>query len=226
MGFSDPIGQLIQDNGQDWTVIGVIKDFILHSPFAKTQPMVIEGAHGWFNVIHFRLNPTNSVSTNLKKAETIFKKFNPSYPFDYTFVDQAYASKFEEEKKMGSLAALFAGLTIFISCMGLFGLATYMAATRFKEIGIRKVLGASVASITSLLSKDFLKLVLISFLVASPIAWILMNQWLKGYAYKTSIDVWVFVATGFLSLTIALLTTSIQAIKAAISNPVKSLKSE
>ncbi|MBU7576981.1 MAG: ABC transporter permease [Flavihumibacter sp.] len=226
MGFSDPIGQVIQDNGQDWTVIGVIKDFILHSPFAKTQPMVIEGAHGWFNVIHFRLNPTNSVSTNLKNAETIFKKFNPSYPFDYTFVDQAYASKFEEEKKMGSLAALFAGLTIFISCMGLFGLATYMAATRFKEIGIRKVLGASVASITSLLSKDFLKLVLIAFIVASPIAWILMNQWLKGYAYKTSIDVWVFVATGFLSLTIALLTTSIQAIKAAVSNPVKSLKSE
>jgi len=226
MGFSDPIGQVIQDNGQDWTVIGVIKDFILHSPFAKTQPMVIEGAHGWFNVIHFRLNPTNSVSTNLKKAETIFKKFNPSYPFDYTFVDQAYASKFEEEKKMGSLAALFAGLTIFISCMGLFGLATYMAATRFKEIGIRKVLGASVSSITSLLSKDFLKLVLISFIVASPIAWILMNQWLKGYAYKTSIDIWVFVATGFLSLTIALLTTSIQAIKAAVSNPVKSLKSE
>lgn len=226
MGFSDPIGQVIQDNGQDWTVIGVIKDFILHSPFAKTQPMVIEGAHGWFNVIHFRLNPTNSVSTNLKNAETIFKKFNPSYPFDYTFVDQAYASKFEEEKKMGSLAALFAGLTIFISCMGLFGLATYMAATRFKEIGIRKVLGASVASITSLLSKDFLKLVLISFIVASPIAWILMNQWLKAYAYKTSIDVWVFVATGFLSLTIALLTTSIQAIKAAVSNPVKSLKSE
>lgn len=226
MGFSDPIGQVIQDNGQDWTVIGVIKDFILHSPFAKTQPMVIEGAHGWFNVIHFRLNPTNSVSTNLKNAETIIKKFNPSYPFDYTFVDQAYASKFEEEKKMGSLAALFAGLTIFISCMGLFGLATYMAATRFKEIGIRKVLGASVASITSLLSKDFLKLVLISFIVASPIAWILMNQWLKAYAYKTSIDVWVFVATGFLSLTIALLTTSIQAIKAAVSNPVKSLKSE
>jgi ABC-type antimicrobial peptide transport system permease subunit len=110
--------------------------------------------------------------------------------------------------------------------MGLFGLATYMAATRFKEIGIRKVLGASVASITTLLSKDFLKLVLISFIVASPIAWILMNEWLKVYAYKTSIDVWVFVATGFLSLTIALLTTSIQAIKAAVSNPVKSLKSE
>ncbi|MBL7770612.1 MAG: ABC transporter permease [Flavipsychrobacter sp.] len=226
MGFSDPIGQLIQDNGRDWTVIGVFKDFILHSPFSKTQPMIIEGAHGWFNVIHFRLNPTNSVSTNLKKAETVFKKFNPSYPFDYTFVDQAYAAKFEEEKKMGSLAALFAGLTIFISCMGLFGLATYMAATRFKEIGIRKVLGASVASITTLLSKDFLKLVLISFIVASPIAWILMNEWLKVYAYKTSIDVWVFVATGFLSLTIALLTTSIQAIKAAVSNPVKSLKSE
>jgi ABC-type antimicrobial peptide transport system permease subunit len=188
--------------------------------------MFIQGANGWFNVIHFRLNAANSVSDNLKKAEQIFKKFNPSYPFDYTFVDQAYASKFEEEKKMGSLAALFAGLTIFISCMGLFGLATYMAATRFKEIGIRKVLGASVVSITTLLSKDFLKLVLISFLVASPVAWMLMNHWLKSYAYQTDIDGWVFVLTGLLSMLIAVLTTSIQAIKAAVSNPVKSLKSE
>jgi ABC-type antimicrobial peptide transport system permease subunit len=226
MGFDDPIGQTISDNGRNWTVVGVIKDFILHSPFAKTQPMFIQGANGWFNVIHFRLNAANSVSDNLKKAEQIFKKFNPSYPFDYTFVDQAYASKFEEEKKMGSLAALFAGLTIFISCMGLFGLATYMAATRFKEIGIRKVLGASVVSITTLLSKDFLKLVLISFLVASPVAWMLMNHWLKSYAYQTDIDGWVFVLTGLLSMLIAVLTTSIQAIKAAVSNPVKSLKSE
>jgi ABC-type antimicrobial peptide transport system permease subunit len=226
MGFKDPIGQTLQDNGRDWTVVGVIKDFILHSPFAKTQPMFIQGAKGWFNVIHFRLNAANSVSENLKKAETIFKKFNPSYPFDYTFVDDAYGAKFEEEKKMGSLAALFAGLTIFISCMGLFGLATYMAATRFKEIGIRKVLGASVASITTLLSKDFLTLVLISFLIASPLAWLLMNQWLESYAYKTAIDGWIFIATGFLSMLIAVLTTSLQAIKAAVSNPVKSLKSE
>ncbi|KYP14491.1 ABC transporter permease [Flavihumibacter sp. CACIAM 22H1] len=226
MGFKDPIGQVIQDNGREWTVIGVFKDFIMHSPFAKTEPMFIQGAKGWFNVIHFRLNPANTVSANLKKAETIFKKFNPSYPFDYTFVDQAYAAKFEEEGKMGSLAALFAGLTIFISCMGLFGLATYMAATRFKEIGIRKVLGASVASISTLLSKDFLKLVLISFIIASPVAWFLMNKWLQTYAYKTSIDGWVFLSTGLLSMLIAVLTTSIQAIKAALSNPVKSLKSE
>ncbi len=226
MGFKDPIGQIIQDNGRDWTVIGVIKDFIMHSPFYKTQPMIIEGAGGWFNAIHFRFNPNNSVTANLKSAETIFKKFNPSYPFDYKFVDEEYAAKFEEEQKMGSLAALFAGLTIFISCMGLFGLATYMAATRFKEIGIRKVLGATVSSITMLLSKDFLKLVLISFIVASPIAWLLMKEWLKPYAYQTDIDVWIFLFTGILSMTIAIITTSIQAIKAALSNPVKSLKSE
>lgn len=226
MGFTDPIGEKLRDNGREWTVVGVIKDFILHSPFSKTQPMFIQGANGWFNVIHFRLNAANSVSANLKQAEAIFKKFNPSYPFEYTFVDQAYALKFEEEKKVGSLAALFAGLTIFISCMGLFGLATYMAATRFKEIGIRKVLGASVGSITTLLSKDFLKLVMISFLVASPLAWLLMNQWLNTYAYKTTIDSWIFIYTGILSLLIAIFTTSFQAIKAALTNPVKSLKSE
>ncbi|HEY8396454.1 MAG TPA: FtsX-like permease family protein, partial [Flavihumibacter sp.] len=191
-----------------------------------TTPMFIQGAHGWFNVIHFRLNPKNSVAENLQKAEKIFKKFNPDYPFDLTFVDQEYALKFEEEKKIGSLAALFAGLTIFISCMGLFGLATYMASTRIKEIGIRKVLGASVPNITTLLSKDFLKLVMIAFLIASPLAWFLMNAWLSEYAYRTTIDGWVFVITGILSVIIAIVTTSFQAIKAAISNPVQSLKSE
>lgn len=226
MGFRDPIGQQVEDNGRTWTVIGVFKDIIIHSPFAKTQPMFIEGANGWFNVLHFRLNPANNVKDNLEKAEAIFKKYNPSFPFDYTFVDQAYARKFDEEKKMGSLAALFAALTIFISCMGLFGLATYMAATRIKEIGIRKVLGASILSITTLLSKDFLRLVILSFLIATPLAWMLMNQWLQAYSYKTSIDIWVFVATGVLSVLIAILTTSIQAIKAAVANPVKSLKSE
>lgn len=226
MGFTNPIGEVIRENDRAWTVVGVIKDFILHSPFYKTTPMFIQGAHGWFNVIHFRLNPKNSVAENLQKAEKIFKKFNPDYPFDLTFVDQEYALKFEEEKKIGSLAALFAGLTIFISCMGLFGLATYMASTRIKEIGIRKVLGASVPNITTLLSKDFLKLVMIAFLIASPLAWFLMNAWLSEYAYRTTIDGWVFVITGILSVIIAIVTTSFQAIKAAISNPVQSLKSE
>ncbi len=140
----------------------------------------------WFTTIHFKLNPENSTAKDLQLAEAIFKKYNPQYPFDYKFADESYTLKFQEEKRIGTLAALFAGLTIFISCLGLFGLATYMAENRIKEIGVRKVLGASVMSITSLLSKDFLKLVIISLLIASPIAWWAMSAWLKDYSYHIS----------------------------------------
>ena len=159
-------------------------------------------------------------------AGEIFKKYNPQYPFNYKFIDEDYAKKFGEEKRTGTLAALFAGLTILISCLGLFGLATYMAENRIKEIGVRKVLGASVTSITTLLSKDFLKLVIISFLIAAPIAWWAMNSWLQSYTYRISIQWWVFALAGILSVIVAILTVSYQAIKAAIANPVKSLRSE
>ena len=125
----------------------------------------------WFNVIHFKLNPSKPVAEDLRLAEQVFKQFNPQYPFEYKFVDEAYAKKFDSQKRTGRLAGLFAGLTIFISCLGLFGLAAYMAQNRIKEIGVRRVLGASVNSITTLLSKDFLKLVVISLLIASPLAW-------------------------------------------------------
>jgi ABC-type antimicrobial peptide transport system permease subunit len=184
------------------------------------------GPKSWFNTIHFKLNSANSTEKDLQLAENVFKKYNPQYPFDYHFVDEEYAKKFGEEKRTGTLAALFAGLTIFISCLGLFGLATYMAENRIKEIGVRKVLGASVTSITTLLSKDFLKLVIISFLIAAPIAWWAMNSWLQSYTYRISIQWWVFALAGILSVIIAILTVSYQAIKAAIANPVKSLRSE
>lgn len=226
MKFKDPMGKIVKDNGQDWHIVGVIKDFILTSPYEPTRPMLIFGAGSWFNTMLIRLNSNHTTAQNLKKAEAIFKKYNPEYPFDYTFIDEEYARKFENEKRTGTLAALFAGLTIFISCLGLFGLATYMAENRIKEIGIRKVLGASVAGVTALLSKDFLKLVFLSLLIAVPLSWWAMTKWLEDYTYRVSIEWWVFALAGFLSILIALLTVSYESIKAAIANPVKSLRSE
>src|SRR5215204_4976682 len=226
MKFKDPIGKIVKDNGQDWHIVGVIKDFILTSPYEPTRPMLIFGAKSWFQTMLIRLNNNNSTASNLKKAESIFKKYNPEYPFEYKFIDEEYARKFEAEKRISTLAALFAGLTIFISCLGLFGLATYMAENRIKEIGVRKVLGASVGNITGLLSKDFIKLVGISFIIASPVAWLAMHNWLSGYPYRITIQWWVFAVSGTLSVLIAIITVSYQAIKAAIANPVKSLRTE
>ena len=227
MNFKNPIGQIVKDDGTDYHVVGVIKDFILQSPYYPTKPMIIEGAKsGFFNVMHIKLNEKRATEDNLKKAEAIFKKYNPEYPFDFKFIDEEYAKKFDNEKRTGTLAALFAGLTIFISCLGLFGLAAYMAENRIKEIGIRKVLGASVAGITTLLSKDFLKLVIVSIVIASPVAWWAMTKWLQDYPYRVDIRWWVFLAAGAVSVLIAIGTVSYQAIKAAIANPVKNLRTE
>ena len=226
MNFKDPIGQWVKDGDKTYHIVGVMKDFILQSPYYPTKPMLVSGAQAWFNVIHFKLNGANETAANLKKAETIFKKYNPEYPFEYKFVDDEYAEKFRSEERTGTLAALFAGLTIFISCLGLFGLATYMAENRIKEIGVRKVLGASVSRITTLLSKDFLKLVMISFLIACPVSWWMMHKWLEDYPYHVSIQWQVFAFAGILSLLIAIITVSYQSIKAAIANPVKSLRTE
>ncbi len=228
MRLKDPIGQIVKDGeGQVWHVVGIVKDFIFESPFeAKVSPTMIQGPKGFFQVIHFRLNPANSITVNVAKAEKIFRQYNPQYPFECIFTDEAYAKKFKEEQRVGQLAALFAGLTIFISCLGLFGLATYMAENRIKEIGVRKVLGASVAGITTLLAKDFIKLVLVAFIIASPIAWFSMDKWLGGYGYRIDIGWEVFALSGVLALLIAILTVSYQSIRAAIANPVKSLRSE
>jgi ABC-type antimicrobial peptide transport system permease subunit len=229
MKFKNPIGKIVSDLGVDWHIVGVIKDFILTSPYEPTRPILICGAKSsfmTFNVIQIKLNGNNGTAENLKKAEVIFKKYNPEYPFDAKFVDEEYARKFENEKRQGTLAGLFAGLTIFISCLGLFGLATYMAENRIKEIGVRKILGASVTGITTLLSKDFVKLVIISFLIAAPLAWWSMYEWLQSYTYRVRIEWWVFVLAGILSVIIALLTVGYQSVKAAIANPAKSLRTE
>jgi len=226
MNFKDPIGQVIRDNGTDWHVIGVIQNFVLKSPFQPIAPMVIEGAKGWFNVIHIRFTNINTISENLAMTQTIFKKYNSEYPFSYHFVDKEYAKKFNNEKRTGKLAGLFTLLTIFISCLGLFGLASYMAENRIKEIGVRKVLGASNGNISVLLSKDFFKLVLVAFFIALPISWYFMSRWLEEFDYRITISWWVFALAGFLALSISLITVSYQAIKAANSDPVKSLRSE
>jgi ABC-type antimicrobial peptide transport system permease subunit len=227
MHFKDAIGQEIKNDDVTYHVVGVIKDFIIESPYTPITPMVITGAkQNWFNVLNIRFNNKNTTTANLKTMEAIFRKYNPQYPFEYQFVDEEYSRKFDDNQRIGTEAGLFAALTIFISCLGLFGLATYMAENRVKEIGVRKVLGASVAGITALLSKDFLQLVLVSFVLAAPIAWFAMYKWLQDYPYRVAIQWWVFALAAGLSLTIALLTVSFQSIRAGLANPARSLRSE
>jgi putative ABC transport system permease protein len=224
--FKNPIGQTIMNGDQKLTIVGVVKDFILQSPYEPVKQMIIQGQKSWFDVIHYKLNEKNTTAENLKLAEAVFKKYNSEYPFEYHFIDEEYNKKFADEQRVGTLASLFAGLTIFISCLGLFGLATYMAQNRIKEIGVRKVLGASVFGVTSMLSKDFLKLVAIAFLVATPIAWYGMEHWLQTYAYRINISAWVFAIAAFVTTLLSIVTVSFQAVKAALANPVKSLRSE
>ncbi len=226
MRLKNPLGTVIRAGKDSVHVVGVIKDFILGTPYEPVQQMIIVGPIFGGDVINFRLNPNPSIAASMKKAEAVFKQYNPQYPFNVRFYDQEYDKKFHDEKQTGTLAGLFAGLTIFISCLGLLGLATFVAETRIKEIGVRKVLGASVQGIVALLSKDFLKLVIISFLIASPVAWLLMNKWLASYSYRVNISLWVFVMAGSMSAAIAFITVSFQAIKAAMANPVKSLRTE
>ncbi|NCT73278.1 MAG: FtsX-like permease family protein [Chitinophagaceae bacterium] len=226
MGLKDPLGQIIKDMGEEFKVIGVVKDFIVESPYQPVNPMAIHGAKGYFNVINLKLNPAHTNTANISKIEAIFKKHNPEYPYNYRFTDEEYSHKFDNEKRTGTLATLFALLTIVISCLGLFGLASYMAENRIKEIGVRKVLGASVGSITRLLSVDFLKLILVSFVIAAPLGYWAMHNWLKDFPYRVPIQWWVFAAAGLLSVGIALLTVSFQALRAARSNPMNSLRTE
>jgi putative ABC transport system permease protein len=228
MGLKHPVGQTITftPDGRQWHVVGVVKDFILTSPYEKISPMMIVGPSQFFQVVHIRLNPNNSTAVDLANAEEIFKKYNPQYPFDYYFADEYYARKFADEQRTETFVKLFATLTIFISCLGLFGLATYMAENRVKEIGVRKVLGASAVNIALLLSTDFLKLIILAVIIASPIAYITMSKWLSNFQYRTTIHWWIFIISGLLAIIVALVTISAQAIKAAVANPINSLRTE
>jgi putative ABC transport system permease protein len=218
------VGQPLTLWDKKGTIIGVIKDFHFRPLQHSIAPLIIHSLSDARYVV-VKVQPGN-VEKTIKTLEQAFVKLNPAYPFSYDFVDQDIAKLYRTEQRMGSIFNTFALLSIFISCLGLFGLAAYVAERRTKEVGIRKVLGASVTSLISLLSKDFLKLVLLANLIAWPLAWYVMNRWLEGFAYHINISWWTFAAAGITALLIALLTVSSQAIKAALTNPVKSLRTE
>ncbi|HXB06055.1 MAG TPA: ABC transporter permease [Puia sp.] len=225
IGFQDPIGKVVRLFGHPFTVVGVCSDMVNNSPYDSSDNAIFVGGRYTSEII-VRIKPGNDPHSTLAKMETVFKKYNPSSPFIYNFVDAAYAKKFESEQRIGNLAAVFTGLAIFISCLGLFGLAAFVAEQRTKEIGVRKVLGAGILNLWSLLSKDFLKLTAISILLAIPLAYYGMNKWLEAYFYQAPLSWWIFAAAGAGLIAITLLTVSYQSLKAAFMNPVKSLRSE
>jgi putative ABC transport system permease protein len=226
MGFENPIGEIIDDDGRKWNVIGVVKDFVFTSPFQKIEPIILFGAKmkSAFNVVYIKLNPENRVQDNLAAVADASRKFNPDYPFEYQFADLEYQRKFDGIRATLRLTAIFTSVAIFIACLGLFGLAIYMSEARMKEIGIRKVMGGSVFSITRLLNYASLKPILIAILIFTPLSWISMNWWLQSFAYRTNIDVWIFIFAALSIILIALITVSSQTIRAAKANPVNSLR--
>jgi ABC-type antimicrobial peptide transport system permease subunit len=224
--MKNPVGQLIKWNDKERPVLAVVKDMVMESPYEPVKPTIFFLEYGWSSVITMRVKPTVAIRDALTKIEPVFKRFNPGSPFEYKFTDEQYAEKFENEQRIGNLATFFAILAIFISCLGLFGLASFVAEQRTKEIGVRKVLGASVFNLWQMLSKDFFALVIISCCVAIPIAWYFLHQWLQQYEYRTPVSWWVFVVAAGGALTITILTVSFQAIKAALANPIKSLRTE
>jgi putative ABC transport system permease protein len=222
----DAVGSILTNGGQNYTVVGVIKDFIYNDMYSPGSPLILFSDTSNTNFMSIRFKTGSNLKTALSKVENVIKSANPGFPFEYKFVDEQFDQLFKTETLIGKLASVFAVLAIFISCLGLFGLAAYTAERRTKEIGIRKVLGASANGLAGLLSKDFLKLVAISCIISFPIAWWIMNNWLESYAYRIKINWMIFLVAGLLALFIALITVSFQAIKAAIANPVKSLRSE
>lgn len=226
MQLKNPVGETISWDGTPFKVIGVIKDMIVESPYSAVRPTLFHLSKDQGNVVLIKIDPKTSARNALAKIETVFKKYNPEQPFEYQFVDEDYAKKFGNEQRIATLASFFAILAIFISCLGLFGMASFVAEQRTKEIGVRKVLGATVFGLWRLLSKDFVVLVIISLLIAIPVAYYFMHGWLENYQYRTTISWWIFVASGAGAILITLMTVSFQAIKAAIANPVKSLRTE
>jgi ABC-type antimicrobial peptide transport system permease subunit len=225
MGISDPIGKTIEVWKTQRRIIGVLKDFHNRSLYEPIQPSVFFLSPENAGMMFVKING-NQTAEALASIETTFKDVLPDVPLHYDFVDQEYAAKYESELLTGTLASYFAFISILISCLGLFGLATFMARQRTKEIGIRKVLGASLMSITALITTDFIKLVLLSIFIASPLAYLLMQGWLRDFEYKIDFQWWVLGLAGSLAVVIAMLTISTQAIRAAMANPVKSLRTE
>jgi len=225
LGFKDPIGKTVKHWGKAYTIIGVTKDMISNNPYYPVQPAFFMGEGGHY-VFTIRIKPGVPVRTALAAIEPVFKQFNPASPFIYSFIDEEYQKKFNTESRIGNLATVFSGLAILICCLGLFGLASFVAEQRTKEIGIRKVLGARVTGLWALLSADFIKLVVLSMFIAMPLAYYCMDQWLQNYVLHTSLSAWIFIIAGAGLLLVTLATVSYQAVRAALMNPVKSLRTE
>jgi len=224
--IKNPVGQKITDNDKQFTIVGVVKDALMVSPFKAADPTMFYCYPNPQSNLLYRLSPGIKTQDAITQLTAIFNKYDPAYPYDYSFADDQYASKFNLEQLIGKLAGLFAALAIFISCLGLFGLAAYVAEQRTKEIGIRKVLGASVQQVWMLLSKDFIVLVVISCLIAAPVSFYFLHNWLMKYDYRINIEAGVFIISGLTALLITIITVSFQSVKAAVANPVKSLKTE
>ncbi|MDO3628076.1 ABC transporter permease [Mucilaginibacter sp. BT774] len=225
MSLKNPIGKTIKWGG-NYKIIGVVSDMVMQSPYSPVMPTVFSILKNGGSVTNVRLNPHMETNKALKKVEAIFKQYDPGSPFNFQFTDTEYAKKFADEERTGRLASIFTILAIFISCMGLFGMASFMAEQRTKEIGVRKVLGASIVNLWGLMSKEFVALVTISLFIASPVAYYFMNKWIMNYKYHTEISWWIFVLTATGAILITLLTVSYQSIRAATANPVRSLRSE
>ena len=231
MGIKNPVGKILKDGGGensvDFKIIGVVDDMLMQSPYEPVkQTIYFFDRENNANFYNLRLNPEKSVADNLATVEQVFKRNFPNIPFAYQFVDEQYGRKFRAEERVANLSQVFTLLAIFISCLGLFGLASFVAEQRTKEIGVRKTLGASVSQLWMLLSRDFVKLVIISLLIGSPIAYLLMSQWLQKFPYRTDISWTVFVIACSGALLITLITVSFQAIRTATTNPVDSLRTE
>ncbi|MBS1523988.1 MAG: ABC transporter permease [Bacteroidetes bacterium] len=225
--LKDPLSQhFTDDRKQPIRIKAVVKNSLMGSAFSSVNPTLYYYEPRWWTFLIYRLSPHVETHTAIEKLTKIFNKYAPSFPYSYRFADEDYNKKFQLEELVGKLSGIFATLAIFISCLGLFGLAAYVAEQRTKEIGVRKVLGASVFSLWQLMSKDFVALVFVSLLVAIPSAYYFMHNWLQGYEYHTQLSWWIFASTAIVSILITLATVSFQSIKAAMMNPVKSLRSE
>ncbi|MBI3219784.1 MAG: ABC transporter permease [Bacteroidetes bacterium] len=228
MGFKQPLGEIITDNGQDWHVVGVVKDFVLTSPFQKVEPLLLFGCKGdWaFNVIHIRFNTSHNTQQSIAKLSELAKKYNPEYPFEYHFVDVEYENKFANLKTTQLITNIFSAIAILIAGLGLLGLSTYMIEVREKEIGIRKVMGGSVANITRLLTVNSLKPIFIAIVLFSPLGWMAMKWWLNSYAYRVDLNFFTIAYAGLAIISISVAIISVQVIRAAKANPVDTLRNE
>ncbi|MGN6418745.1 MAG: ABC transporter permease [Pseudobacter sp.] len=226
MGFKNPVGMSIQQNGNSYQVIGLIKNMIMESPYEPVKPTLFSLQSEIGGIINIRLNPARTTSESIAAIQAASKKYAPQEVFEYRFADEVYGHKFADEERIGKLATCFSILAIFISCLGISGMASFMAEQRVKEIGVRKVLGASVYSLWQLLSKEFVLLVLISLCIAMPAAYFSMKTWLQNYQYQAPVSWWIFLSVATGTLLITLITVSFQSLRAAIANPVRSLRSE